>query len=51
MQFLGLCPGNVVLALMKGIFLDTQLNSCSPHLLSVAKMVRSGLMVSLRESG
>lgn len=45
MQFLGLCPGNVVLAFMKGIFLDSQLNSYFPHLLLFAKMVESGLMV------
>lgn len=40
MQFLGLCPGNVVLAFMKGIFLDTQLNTYFLHLLLFTKMVR-----------
>ena len=45
MYLLGLCPGNVVLAFMKGVVLDTQQNSYSPHLLSIAKMVWSGLTV------
>lgn len=37
MYFLGLCPENS--GFYKKIFLDTQVNSCSLHILSITKMV------------